>query len=230
MNYYLDLFLTFFKIGAFTIGGGYAMLPLIQAEAQAHGWMSEADLVNFVAVSESTPGPLAVNFSTYIGRVTGGFFGALCATAGVVLPSFIIILAIAGCYKKVSIQPDCQRMYVRSAPCRHRTDRHLCPVCRADRVLSRRLSAGEPGQLLPDCIPWNLPSDAGADFSKKKPSHLHHLPQRHYRNRSRVSADLDGMTLQVTLLFLQFFSYASHLLRRGCSEMSLQFSEPDQGR
>ena len=100
MNYYLDLFLTFFKIGAFTIGGGYAMLPLIQAEAQAHGWMSEADLVNFVAVSESTPGPLAVNFSTYIGRVTGGFFGALCATAGVVLPSFIIILAIAGCYKK----------------------------------------------------------------------------------------------------------------------------------
>ncbi len=100
MNLYLDLFLTFFKIGAFTIGGGYAMLPLIQAEAQAHGWMSEANLVNFVAVSESTPGPLAVNFSTYIGRVTGGFFGSLCATLGVVLPSFLIILLIARCYKR----------------------------------------------------------------------------------------------------------------------------------
>ena len=62
----LELFWTFFKIGAFTFGGGYAMLPLIQAEVVAHQWMSDAELVNFVAVSESTPGPFAVNIATYV--------------------------------------------------------------------------------------------------------------------------------------------------------------------
>lgn len=92
---FLDLFLSFFKIGAFTFGGGYAMLPLIKAEAESKGWMSVSELVNFIAVSESTPGPFAVNTSTYIGAETGGFFGALCATLGVVLPSFIIIIIIA---------------------------------------------------------------------------------------------------------------------------------------
>lgn len=65
---YLELFLTFFKIGLFTIGGGYAMLPLIQADVQAKGWMTAEELVNFIAVSESTPGPFAVNVSTYVGR------------------------------------------------------------------------------------------------------------------------------------------------------------------
>ena len=64
---YLELFLTFFKIGLFTIGGGYAMLPLIQADVQAKGWMTAEELVNFIAVSESTPGPFAVNVSTYVG-------------------------------------------------------------------------------------------------------------------------------------------------------------------
>ncbi|KSV57561.1 chromate transporter [Acetivibrio ethanolgignens] len=97
---YLELFWTFFKIGAFTFGGGYAMLPLIQAEVNAHGWMSKAELVNFVAVSESTPGPFAVNVSTYVGMETGGLFGALCATLGVVLPSFFIILVVSRCFEK----------------------------------------------------------------------------------------------------------------------------------
>ncbi len=97
---YLTLFWTFFKIGAFTLGGGYAMLPLIQAEVAAHGWMSGAELVNFVAVSESTPGPFAVNISTYVGAETGGIIGAVCATAGVVLPSFIIILIVAKFFEK----------------------------------------------------------------------------------------------------------------------------------
>lgn len=69
---YLELFWTFFKIGAFTFGGGYAMLPLIQAEVESHGWMASADLVNFVAVSESTPGPFAVNISTYVGTELAG--------------------------------------------------------------------------------------------------------------------------------------------------------------
>ncbi len=100
MMLYLDLFLTFFKIGAFTFGGGYAMLPLVQQEVMAHRWMTSAELINFIAVSESTPGPFAVNMSTYVGSVTGGFFGAVCATLGVILPSFLIILLIAKAYKK----------------------------------------------------------------------------------------------------------------------------------
>ena len=96
----LELFCTFFKIGLFTFGGGYAMLPLVQSEVTAHHWMETADIVNFIAVSESTPGPFAVNMATYTGMVTGGPAGAVCATAGVVLPSFIIILLIAGAYER----------------------------------------------------------------------------------------------------------------------------------
>ncbi|MDO5293565.1 MAG: chromate transporter [bacterium] len=95
---YLTLFWTFFKIGAFTFGGGYAMLPLIEEEVMNHGWMSMEELVNFIAVSESTPGPFAVNISTYVGTETAGPFGALCASLGVVLPSFIIIMIVAKCF------------------------------------------------------------------------------------------------------------------------------------
>ena len=94
----LELFVTFFKIGLFTIGGGYAMLPLIQEEVQSNGWMTAQELVNFIAVSESTPGPFAVNVSTYVGAELAGLPGALCATLGVVLPSFLIILLVARCY------------------------------------------------------------------------------------------------------------------------------------
>ena len=97
---YLTLLLTFMKIGAFTFGGGYAMIPLIQEEVLAHGWMTLEELINFIAVSESTPGVFAVNISTYIGMETAGFFGAFCSTLGVVLPSFLIILIVAHCYEK----------------------------------------------------------------------------------------------------------------------------------
>ena len=99
MNLYLDLFLTFFKIGAFTFGGGYAMLPMVEQEVVAHNWMTMNELINFIAVSESTPGSLAVNVSTYIGTVTGGLAGAFCATLGVVTPSFLIILLVAKSYE-----------------------------------------------------------------------------------------------------------------------------------
>ena len=91
----LHLFLTFFKIGLFTIGGGYAMIPLIQEEVLQNHWLSFTDLIDFIAVSESTPGPFAVNIATYIGAETVGILGAVCATAGVVLPSFLIILLVA---------------------------------------------------------------------------------------------------------------------------------------
>lgn len=91
----LRLFWTFLRIGAFTFGGGYAMIPLIQGEVTAAGWMTAEELVNFIAVSESTPGPFAVNIATYVGMETAGVAGALCATFGVVLPSFIVILLVA---------------------------------------------------------------------------------------------------------------------------------------
>ena len=96
----LELFWTFFKIGAFTFGGGYAMLPLIQSEVTAKGWIDPAALVDFIAVSESTPGPIAVNMATYIGSELGGVSGAACATLGVVLPSFVIILIVAKCFER----------------------------------------------------------------------------------------------------------------------------------
>ncbi len=97
---YLELFLTFFKIGAFTVGGGYAMLPFIQEEVIAHEWMELSKIVNFIAVSESTPGPFAINIATYVGGEVGGILGSVCATLGVVLPSFIIILIIARIFEK----------------------------------------------------------------------------------------------------------------------------------
>ena len=99
---YLELFWTFFTIGAFTFGGGYAMLPLIQEQVAAR-WgdviPSEA-MINFIAVSESTPGPFAINMATYIGSQMGGVLGSVFATLGVVVPSFVIILIVARCYDK----------------------------------------------------------------------------------------------------------------------------------
>jgi len=91
----LELFLTFFKIGLFTFGGGYAMLPLIQEEVTARGWMELQQLIDFIAVSESTPGPFAVNIATYVGAELAGVAGSICATLGVVAPSFIVILIVA---------------------------------------------------------------------------------------------------------------------------------------
>lgn len=97
---YLQLFLTFLKIGTFTFGGGYAMLPFVQEEVIKNNWLDLEAVVNFIAVSESSPGPFAVNIATYVGNTVGGFFGAFCATSGIVLPSFIIILIIARFYEK----------------------------------------------------------------------------------------------------------------------------------
>lgn len=92
----LSLFWTFFKIGAFTFGGGYAMIPLIQREmAEKKSWISEKDILDIVAISESTPGPISVNSATFVGYQVGGVMGSFLATLGVVLPSFIIILAVS---------------------------------------------------------------------------------------------------------------------------------------
>lgn len=107
---FLELFLSFFMIGAVTFGGGYAMLPLIEEQVLLR-WnhiIDQSAIVDFIAVSESTPGPFAVNMATYVGSAVGGqeggtflsILGAFCATLGVVLPSFIVILIVAKCYEK----------------------------------------------------------------------------------------------------------------------------------
>ena len=97
---YLELFYVFFTTGLFTFGGGYAMLPMIQQAVVDRGWMPLEKILDFVAVSESTPGPFAVNLGTYIGSEKGGIPGAAVAVAAVVLPSLVIISIISGFYKK----------------------------------------------------------------------------------------------------------------------------------
>lgn len=99
---YLELFLTFLKIGAFTFGGGYAMIPLIEEQVTRFNGISSEDIIDFIAISESTPGPIAVNMATYVGSEVGGFFGAVCATLGITLPSFIVILIVAKFFQKFS--------------------------------------------------------------------------------------------------------------------------------
>ncbi|MGI6262151.1 MAG: chromate transporter [Acutalibacteraceae bacterium] len=91
-----QLFLSFLQIGATTFGGGYAMIPLIQREAvEKKHWVTDEDVLDIVAIAESTPGPIAINAATFVGYHTAGFWGAACATFGVVLPSFLIILLIS---------------------------------------------------------------------------------------------------------------------------------------
>ncbi len=92
----LILFLTFLKIGAFTFGGGYAMIPIIEKEVcEKRKWITEEDILDIIAIAESTPGPIAINSATFIGYKIGGVFGSFCATFGVVLPSFVIISIIS---------------------------------------------------------------------------------------------------------------------------------------
>ena len=95
-----ELFYTFFLIGLFTFGGGYAMIPMIQEQVVNKGWISETALTDFIAISEATPGPFAINIATFVGNSVGNVGGALLATLGVILPSLIIIIIIAAILKR----------------------------------------------------------------------------------------------------------------------------------
>ncbi len=92
---YLLLFLEFFKIGLFAIGGGLAALPFLYELAPKYNWFTEADITNMIAISESTPGPIAVNMATYVGYHTAGVMGGIIATLGNILPAIIIVLIVA---------------------------------------------------------------------------------------------------------------------------------------
>ena len=95
---YLQLFLSFFKIGLFGFGGGLAILSLIQMEVERYGWMSQQEFVDIVAVSQVTPGPIGINCATYVGYTTAGFWGSVLATSAIILPSLIIMLSICKAY------------------------------------------------------------------------------------------------------------------------------------
>lgn len=113
----LSLFLTFFKVGAVSFGGGYGMISLLKEEVLAHSWLTEGEFLNFIAVSESTPGPIAVNMATFIGSSQGGVLGAALATLGVVLPSFVIILLIAAILKNLMKYAGVQAFLSGVRPC-----------------------------------------------------------------------------------------------------------------
>lgn len=113
----LELFLTFFKVGCFTFGGGYAAISLIRDAVLEHGWLTEESLAYMIAVSESTPGPIMVNMATYVGSSQGGALGALLATLAVVLPSFCIILLIMALMKNIIKNVWVQTMLAGMQPC-----------------------------------------------------------------------------------------------------------------
>ena len=96
-----QIFAAFFKIGAFTFGGGLAMIPLIQKEAvENHGWVTDDDILEIVAIAESTPGPIAINAATFVGTRIAGLPGAVMATLGCILPSCLIVSLLSWLYRK----------------------------------------------------------------------------------------------------------------------------------
>ena len=105
-----DLFVSFFKVGAFAFGGGYAMIPLISREVvSTRGWLDMAEFIDVIAISQGTPGPIAINSATYVGFKVAGVLGSIMATFGVVLPSFIIMMILGRLflkYKEVPVVRD----------------------------------------------------------------------------------------------------------------------------
>ena len=98
MNIYIQLFIEFFKAGLFAVGGGMATIPFLYDISDKTGWFTHAELTNMIAISESTPGPIGVNMATYVGYTSAGISGSLIATLGLITPSIIVILIIAGFY------------------------------------------------------------------------------------------------------------------------------------
>ncbi len=113
----LDMFITFFKIGAFTIGGGFAMIPIIQREiVKKRGWIDEGEFLDAIALSQSSPGPIAVNISIITGYRLKGFKGALACTLGTIVPSFLIILLIATVFFQYRNNPIIEKVFLGVRP------------------------------------------------------------------------------------------------------------------
>lgn len=114
---YLDLLIGFLKVGLFSFGGAYGAIPLIRDVVLSYGWLDDEMLTYFIAVSESTPGPIMVNLATYIGSSQGGILGSAIATAAVVLPAFVIILLIVVMLKNILDNPYVQAVLDGIKPC-----------------------------------------------------------------------------------------------------------------
>jgi len=113
----IDIFLTFFKIGSFTIGGGYAMLPIIQREVvENKKWLGEEEFLDSIAVTNSLPGPLAINCATFVGYKKAGIIGSITAALGAIMPSFLIILAIAVFFGTIKGNPVIEHIFAGIRP------------------------------------------------------------------------------------------------------------------
>jgi chromate transporter len=102
---FLKLWITFLKIGLFSFGGGYAMIPMIEKEIEGNGWLSAAEFFDIIAIAEMTPGPIAVNSATFVGYRAAGVLGGLVATLGVSIPSLVLILIISRYFFKFQNHP-----------------------------------------------------------------------------------------------------------------------------
>jgi len=108
----IQLFLEFFKVGLFTFGGGYAMIPLIQKDiVEGHRWLNMEQFADIIAIAEMTPGPIAINSATFVGYKVAKFWGALVSTIGVILPSFLVIWAIASVFISFQDNPIVQAAF-----------------------------------------------------------------------------------------------------------------------
>ncbi len=108
---YLDLFLSFLKVGLFSVGGGYAAMPLIQNQAVVvNGWISQGEFANLVAIAEMTPGPIALNAATFVGQKVSGLLGAIVASVGCITPSLVIVSILSGLYLKFRSGQTMQRV------------------------------------------------------------------------------------------------------------------------
>ncbi|MDR1570797.1 MAG: chromate transporter [Oscillospiraceae bacterium] len=107
----LQLFYEFFKIGLFAVGGGLATLPFLERVCEATGWFSHQTLVDMIAVSEATPGPIGINMATYAGYATAGIPGAICATLGEIAPSMIMVVLLARFLKAFAVNPTVKAIF-----------------------------------------------------------------------------------------------------------------------
>ncbi len=105
---FIELFTTFFRIGLFTFGGGYAMIPLIQREIETRQWLAPAEFLRIIAIAEMTPGAIGVNTATFVGFRVAGFFGALFATFALILPSFLLIIGLSAFFERSKETPSMQ--------------------------------------------------------------------------------------------------------------------------
>ncbi|MCH4886612.1 chromate transporter [Acidaminobacter sp. JC074] len=113
---YLRLFMSFFKIGLFSFGGGYAMIPLISDLITKEGWLLQEEFVQIIGIAEMTPGPIAVNSATFVGYKTAGILGSMSATLGVAMPSLLLILFVSGFFFKYSDHPIMKHIFLGIRP------------------------------------------------------------------------------------------------------------------